>query len=55
MFGRKVKNEQPAANAATDDVAGAIQSANRMNAENSRIMAEVARDYLKDRRSRRRW
>lgn len=41
--------------AGKDDVAGAIQYANRQNAENSRIMAEVARDYLKDRRSRRRW
>lgn len=55
MFGRKNNRAEPAATPRQDDVSGAIQAANRVNAENSRIMAEVARDYLKDRRSRRRW
>ena len=53
MFGKK----QPPTGSVNEpaDMTGAMNAANRQNADNSRIMAAVAREYLRDRRSRRRW
>ena len=53
MFGRK-KTRVEAVREPTD-MTGAMNAANRQSADNSRIMAAVAREYLRDRRSRRRW
>jgi protease-4 len=53
MFGRNKPQNEPLNE--PSDMTGAMNAANRQNAENSRLMAAVAREYLRDRRSRRRW
>ncbi len=54
MFGRG-KPGEGGARESEAEISAAMQAANRHNADNSRIMAMVAREYLRDRRSRRRW
>jgi protease-4 len=50
MFGNK-----PPQTGADNEMAAAIDTANRNNADNTRILTLLARDYLNDRKSRRRW
>ena len=50
MFGKKVAQKDP-----DSDLAVAIDASNRHNAENTRILTMLAQDYLKERKSRRRW
>jgi len=50
MFGKKPAQKDP-----ESELAVAIDATNRHNAENTRILTMLAQDYLKERRSRRRW
>ena len=50
MFGKKSAQKDP-----ERDFAVAIDASNRHNAENTRILTVLAQDYLKERKSRRRW
>ncbi len=50
MFGKKTPQNEPEI-----ELAGAINASNRHNAENTRILAMLAQDYLKERKSKRRW
>lgn len=50
MFGNKTPPSEP-----RGDSGNALNAANRLSAENTRILGLVAQDYIKERRSRRRW
>ena len=50
MFGKK--ENQPASER---EISEAIENANRQNAGNTRILAMLAADYLKERKTKRRW
>ncbi len=53
MFGNKPTPPSPPT--PDNELAGMIGAANRNNADNTRILTMLARDYLKERKSRRRW
>ncbi len=53
MFGKKKEPSQ--APISESDTNAALNSSNKLAAENTKILAVIAKDYLKDRKSKRRW
>ena len=53
MFGKKPAEDNPQSK--DHDLAGILESGNRLNAENIRILSALAADYMKERKSKRRW